>query len=159
MSKKITAWGVGPKLAKIIFSYLAFTIIIQIIRPDIFTITQISYLALIILGAILIIVGLIIWALGAKVIDKAFNEGRLLTNGVYAIVRNPMYSGLIVFISTGLALCFRSWLMLTVPIVAYIVFKLCIKDEDKYLEEKFGQEFLNYKSKVNAIIPFPRFSK
>jgi protein-S-isoprenylcysteine O-methyltransferase Ste14 len=49
--------------------------------------------------------------------------------------------------------------MLTVPLVSYIAFRLFFKEEDKYLEEKFGQEYVEYKSKVNAIIPFPRFSK
>jgi len=155
----MTAWGVGPKLAKILLLYLAFTIILQFIRPDIFTITQISYLASASLGIILIIVGLVMYALGARIILKAINEDRLLTKGVYAVVRNPMYSGIMIFFATGLALCFRSWLMLTVPLVAYIVCKLLIKEEENYLEEKFGQEFLDYKSKVNALIPFPHFTK
>jgi protein-S-isoprenylcysteine O-methyltransferase Ste14 len=159
MSKKMTVLGIAPKLGAIFFLYLAFTIILQFSRPDIFTIIQIPYLALFILGIIFIIVGLVMWALSAKVIDKAFKESKLLTTGIFRIVRNPLYSGLSIFFSTGLALCFSSWLMLTVPIVTYIVFKLLIKEEDNYLEKKFGQEFLNYKSKVNAIIPFPRFSK
>ena len=159
MPKKMTVWGVGPKLAKISLLYLAFTIILHFIRPDIFTITQIPYLVSASLGIIFIVVGLVMWRLGVRVIEKGFNEGRLLTKGVYAIVRNPMYSGLMVFFSTGLALCFHSWLMLTVPIVAYIVCKLLIKEEETYLEEKFGQEFLDYKSKVNALIPFPHFTK
>jgi protein-S-isoprenylcysteine O-methyltransferase Ste14 len=155
----MTAWGVGRGLGRITYSYLAFTIILHIIRPDIFTITQIPFLASAILGTILIIIGLVMWALGARIIRKAFHEGRLLTKGVYAIVRNPMYSGLIVFISPGIALWFRSWLIFTVPIVAYIAFKLLIKEEENYLKEEFGQEYLDYKSKVNALIPFPHFSK
>ncbi|MCJ7572005.1 MAG: isoprenylcysteine carboxylmethyltransferase family protein [Candidatus Thermoplasmatota archaeon] len=159
MSKKMTVWGIGPKLVKISLLYLAFTIILHFIRPDIFTITQISYLVSASLGIIFIVVGLVMWRLGVRVIEKAINEGRLLTKGVYAIVRNPMYSGPIIFFATGLALCFRSWLMLTVPIVAYIVCKLLIKEEENYLEKKFGQEFLDYKSKVNALIPFPHFTK
>ena len=155
----MTAWGVGPKLAKILLLYLAFTVILQFIRPDIFTITQISYLASASFGLLLIVVGLGMWTLGARVIHRAINEDRLLTKGIYVFVRNPMYSGIMIFFSTGLALCFRSWLMLTVPLVAYIVCKLLIKEEERYLEEKFGQEFLDYKFKVNALIPFPHFRK
>jgi protein-S-isoprenylcysteine O-methyltransferase Ste14 len=159
MPKKMTAWGVGRRLLLISLLYLALTIILHFSRPDIFTITQISYLVSAILGIILIVVGLVIWVLGARIIRNAFHEGRLLTNGVYAIVRNPMYSGLIVFVSPGIALLFRSWLMLTMPFVAYIVFMLLIKTEAIYLEEKFGQEYLDYKLKVNSLIPFPRFLK
>ena len=159
MLNKITAWGIGNKLGRITWSYFAFTIILYIIKPDIFIIIQIPFLASAILGTIFIIIGLVMFSLGAKVIRKAFHEGRLITNGVYAIVRNPMYSGLLIFVLLGIALWFRSWLMLTVPLVSYIAFRLFFKVEDKYLEEKFGQEYLDYKSKVNAIIPFPRFSK
>ena len=159
MSNKMTAWGIGKKLGRIVFPYLAITIILYIIKPDLFTITQIPFLASAILGTIFIILGLVMWSLGAKVIRKAFHEGRLITNGVYAIVRNPMYSGLLIFVFLGIALWFRSWLILTVPIVAYIAFKLFFKEEDKYLEEKFGQEYLDYKSKVNALIPFPHLTK
>jgi protein-S-isoprenylcysteine O-methyltransferase Ste14 len=70
-----------------------------------------------------------------------------------------MYSGIIVFFAPGVALWFRSWIILTVPLVAYIIFKLLIPKEEKYLEEKFGKEYLDYKSKVNAVIPLPRFLK
>ena len=95
----------------------------------------------------------------ARVIINAFDEGRLLTKGVYAIVRHPMYSGIVLFFFSGVALVFRSWAMLTVPLVGYIVFKYLIQEEENYLEEKFGQEYLDYRSKANAFIPFPRFSK
>ncbi|VVB61854.1 Phospholipid methyltransferase [uncultured archaeon] len=159
MPNKMTAWGIGRRLGRITYSYLAFTIILHITRSDIFTITHIPFIVSVILGTILIIIGLVMWLLGVRIISKAFHEGRLLTKGVYTIVRNPMYSSLIVFISPGVALWFRSWLIFTVPFVSYIVFKLLIKEEEKYLEEKFGQDYLDYKSKVNALIPFPHFTK
>ena len=43
MPNKMTAWGVGRGLGRITYSYLAFTIILHIIRPDIITITQIPF--------------------------------------------------------------------------------------------------------------------
>jgi protein-S-isoprenylcysteine O-methyltransferase Ste14 len=159
MANKMTLLGVAPKIALIFFPYLTFTIILQIIRPDIFAITQVPHLACAVLGTVLIIVGGILWALSGRTIQNAFKEGKLLTKGVYGIVRHPMYSGIIVFFSSGIALVSRSWTMLTAPFVGYIIFKLLIKEEEKYLERKFGQEYLDYTSKVNAIIPFPHFLK
>ncbi len=44
---------------------------------------------------------------------------------------------------------------LTVPIFMYVVFKIFIVEEDKYLEDKFGEEFLKYKKRVGEI--FPKF--
>ena len=159
MPQKMTALGVAPRLALIVFPYLVFTMILHISRPDIFTITQIPYLACVVIGMMLIVGGGLLWASVARVIINAFDEGRLLTKGVYAIVRHPMYSGIVLFFFSGVALVFRSWAMLTVPLVGYIVFKYLIQEEENYLEEKFGQEYLDYRSKANAFIPFPRFSK
>jgi protein-S-isoprenylcysteine O-methyltransferase Ste14 len=159
VSKNMTVLGIAPKLGIVFFVSLFFTLALQLKRPELFTITQVPYPVLIILGALFIIIGLLLWASSARVVDKAFKEGKLLTTGIYGIVRNPLYSGLAIFFSTGLALCLRSWVMLIVPVVSYIAFKLLIPAEDKYLLEKFGQQFLEYKSSVNAIIPFPHFIK
>jgi protein-S-isoprenylcysteine O-methyltransferase Ste14 len=104
----------------------------------------------------LILSGIYLWVSGARIIDKAFDSGVLLTRGVYAFVRHPMYSGFIVFIAPGIAICFRSWLLLTPSILAYVVFRILIREEDEYLEGRFGQAFLDYRSRVNAIIPFIR---
>jgi protein-S-isoprenylcysteine O-methyltransferase Ste14 len=159
MSNTMTAWGVGRSIALISLSYFTLVAILHFSHPKIFVFTQTPYIIFPIVGTIFISLGLIMYVLGARIITSAFHEGKLLTNGVYSIVRHPMYSGLIVFFAPGVALWFRSWLMLTVPVVSYIVFKLFIKKEENYLEEKFGQDYLNYKLKVNALIPIPRFSK
>ena len=49
----------------------------------------------------------------------------------------------------------NSLIGLTVPIFMYLVFKIFIVEEDKYLEDKFGEEFLKYKKRVGEI--FPKF--
>jgi protein-S-isoprenylcysteine O-methyltransferase Ste14 len=108
-------------------------------------------------GAFLVVIGIVLWASGAVGILKAFREGKLVKGGIFAITRNPMYCGFIVFLVPGIALWLRSWPLLTVPIVAYVVFKRLVAKEEKYLEEKFGQEYLEYKSRVNSIIPLVRF--
>lgn len=113
----------------------------------------------VLIGIILTIFGFIIYVLGASVVKKVFREGRLITDAVYGIVRNPMYSGLTIFVSTGIAFILDSWLLLTVPIITYVSFKYLIKKEEDYLEHKFGQECIDYRLKVNALIPFPHFSK
>lgn len=153
----MTAWGIGLRLAAVSLGYLLIAAIAHFNDPDLMLMTRAPAIVFPIIGIILIVIGLAMWASGARIIDKAFDEGKLLTSGVYAIVRNPMYSGLIVFVAPGIALSFRSWPLLTVPIVAYIGFRFLIHKEEKYLEDKFGQQYLDYKSNVNSIIPFVRF--
>jgi protein-S-isoprenylcysteine O-methyltransferase Ste14 len=39
----------------------------------------------------------------------------------------------------------------------YTVFKLLIHREDEYLERRFGQAYLDYRARVNEVVPLPRF--
>ncbi|HSM77430.1 MAG TPA: hypothetical protein VLT57_07390, partial [Bryobacteraceae bacterium] len=57
----------------------------------------------------------------------------------------------------GLALLLRYWPMLLTPLVAYAIFKSLIHREDKYLEQRFGQPYRDYRRSVNEVIPIPRF--
>jgi len=81
----------------------------------------------------------------------------LVTSEVFGLFRHPVYSAWIVFNIPAIALLFRSWPLLLAPVVAYAVFKLSIRTEDEYLENRFGQEFLDYRARVNELIPVPRF--
>ena len=159
MSNRMTAWGVGPRLAFISLAYFALAAIVHISNPGLFVMAETPHVVFPIVGTTLIVIGLVLWALAVREIDLAFSEGRLLTRGAYAIVRNPMYSGFIVFVAPGIALWLRSWPLLTVPLVAGMAFKLLIKKEENYLEEKFGQAYLDYEAKVNALVPFVRFPR
>jgi hypothetical protein len=80
-----------------------------------------------------------------------------VTSGVFGLVRHPVYSAWIVFNIPAIALLFRSWPLLLTPLLAYAVFKLSIRTEDEYLESRFGPEFLDYRARVNELIPVPRF--
>ncbi len=42
------------------------------------------------------------------------------------------------------------------PVVAYLVFKLLIRQEDDYLRERFGKAYVEYRAKVSELIPTPR---
>lgn len=159
MLSKMTAWGVGPRIALISLSYYALVILVHILLPGRFVVTSGHSIVFLIVGIGLILFGLFLWFSGARIIDKAFDDGVLLTTGVYALVRHPMYAGFILFIAPGIAVCIRSWLLLTPSIFAYIVFRMLIREEDAYLEGKFGRTFLDYKAGVNAIVPFIRFQR
>ncbi len=88
---------------------------------------------------------------------KEITAGKLIKTGIYKICRNPLYASFVCFIVPGLMLLTNSWIFLTVPIFMYFVFKLLIKAEERYLENTFGQEYLDYKKETNAIIPKYKF--
>ena len=96
-------------------------------------------------------------AVSVRSVMGAYKEDQLATGGLLAIVRHPIYSAWIVFILPGLAFLSQSWPMLLTPLVAYAVFKVLIHREDEYLEERFGEAYLDYRARVNELIPVPRF--
>jgi len=90
------------------------------------------------------------WGYVARIIEGH----RLITEGPYNLVRNPIYTGMFgVLIATGLAA--SRWPML----IAAMVFFLCgtwirIRREENLLRQSFGAEFEAYRSRVPALIPW-----
>jgi protein-S-isoprenylcysteine O-methyltransferase Ste14 len=107
-------------------------------------------------GIILLGINFIIKGLGQKeigVIPALKSKGKLVTTGVYEIVRNPLYlsNGLL---AIGMALLFRSMSALLFSIPYFLFYLPLIHFEEKDLLEKYGEEYEDYKKKVPwRIIP------
>lgn len=72
----------------------------------------------------------------------------LQTKGIYNISRNPMYVGLL-SVYIGIALILGNWwTFLLIPLVIFVITRYVIIKEERYLERAFGQDYLNYKTKV-----------
>jgi len=74
-------------------------------------------------------------------------KGSLVTTGIYSRVRHPMYLSNILF-ALGWALLFRGiHALLCVPIWA-LCYGVLIFFEEKGLEEKYGEEYREYRRRV-----------
>lgn len=72
----------------------------------------------------------------------------VVTTGVYRITRNPIYLGYFCM-TLGVPLIFGNvWGLVAAPIQAYLFNRLIITREESYLSGKFGQDYLDYTSKV-----------
>lgn len=140
--------GVAPLIAIPTFIYLILTVLIGKSMDTKFTITTNHYFFLAAIGIILIITGiLMVISCGRKLLNS-FNNGLLMTDGLYRIFRNPMYAAYLLFVIPGICLLFNSWLVLTTVIINYILFSIFIKREHRYLKEKFSSEYDEYLEKV-----------
>ena len=72
----------------------------------------------------------------------------LQTNGIYHFSRNPMYVGLAIVYLGVTCLAGNWWNIILFPILILIVQEYIINREEKYLIRRFGQEYLDYKTKV-----------
>jgi protein-S-isoprenylcysteine O-methyltransferase Ste14 len=72
----------------------------------------------------------------------------MVVDGPYRLTRNPIYLGFVCAL-TGLSLALGTyWGLLLVPLMVVLMNRLVIRHEEAYLERKFGQEYLAYKSSV-----------
>lgn len=72
----------------------------------------------------------------------------LLTDGIYRYSRNPIYLGMAVG-QLGVAICGASLgaAMTIIPAIILIQTQVIVREE-RYLEAKFGQAYLDYKAQV-----------
>ena len=109
------------------------------------------------LGAIFAAVGFYFWLSGVRLIRKAFDEKRLLTKGVYAHTRNPIYAAFILFLIPALSLLMNDVLIVLSSVVLYAVFRINIGQEEDWLLQQFGDDYRRYAEEVPRL--FPRFSR
>ena len=111
---------------------------------------------LFIVGLLLILSGLLIYLLAIKAkITSSIKENTLVTHGVYAVVRNPIYSAWL-FICTGaLFLYGNPYLALALFLIFWLSLTILMKHtEEKWLTKLYGEAYLEYCKKANRCLPW-----
>ena len=76
----------------------------------------------------------------------------LVSTGLYAYTRNPMYLGHLIFL-TGLTLTLHSWLAGLITVAVAIWFHYRVLGDEKKLVVQLGQPYVNYMGSVKRWIP------
>lgn len=159
MEKKMTWEGIGPKLALITLPYLVLSLVVMFRDPGLLKINFVQVLVTDVAGYTLLAAGLIFYFASAYTFFKYFKTGKLITNGTFALCRNPIYATFIVFIVPALALIFRSGIIFSIALVLYLNFKIAIHGESAKLRRLFAGEYDQYVESVNEVLPIPKFGK
>lgn len=88
-------------------------------------------------------------------IDAALGEEhRLVQSGPYALVRNPIYTSMLLVLC-AVAILIAGWKLFSVALILFLVgTEIRVRTEEKLLEARFGDQFEAYKKNVGAYIPF-----
>jgi protein-S-isoprenylcysteine O-methyltransferase Ste14 len=156
MKKRMNILGIGIYMIVAMVPCVIMITVLTSVYSQVFHYTYIPRFIGIILGAILMIFGVLFLSVSLRIFMKQFATGKLVMNGPFALCRNPIYASWILFIIPGISLLLDSWLILTASLLMYILFKLKIGKEEQDLREAFGAEYLAYKESVNELIPLPR---
>ena len=116
-----------------------------------------SYLAL-------VVIGFVVWAFGMVLVmapivmfprrggvpkGKSFvNTTKLVDTGIYAVVRHPQYTGGILAIFITTLLWYPHWLFAVLGVIGTVVIYMSCREEDRYLIQKFGDDYIRYMQKV-----------
>lgn len=112
------------------------------------------------LGTVLIVLSLVLfWKSHADLAENwsrtlEMRKGhRLVTDGVYRLVRHPMYTAIWLFsIAQGLLL--QNWLAGWSALVAFaIMYFVRVGNEERMMSAHFGKEYDDYLSKTGRLIP------
>jgi protein-S-isoprenylcysteine O-methyltransferase Ste14 len=117
---------------------------------------------MIVVGILIGVLGLFIWlyALFVSRIDDGIRNNRLVTDGIYAWCRNPLYTGWM-FICIGVSLLFANLWMFVLPFIFWALMAFMMKlTEEKWLHDLYGAEYEDYCRRVNRTWPwFPSKNK
>ncbi len=83
-------------------------------------------------------------------------DHQLVKTGAYAHLRHPIYASMLgMALATGLA--YTWWPLMIAGLVLFLIgLEIRVRAEDRLLEEYFQDEFLEYRGRVPAYIPFIR---
>lgn len=90
------------------------------------------------------------------VIGEPFVAGKptsaLITDGPFRYTRNPAYLGAAMVYAGIASLANALWAVLLLPVTLLTMQRTAIEREERYLERKFGEDYLRYKARVRCWI-------
>jgi len=112
-----------------------------------------------ILGAVLVLAGVILGFAAFRALGPALTptpvpiaDAGLRTDGVYARVRHPIYSAVLLMIA-GYLVAFGSLWSVAVAVALVIFFWLKSRWEDRLLAETYGESWVAWASRTGALVP------
>lgn len=152
-------YGVGPVYVAVIITVTMAGILLSQFKIIAYLSFPIIKMVLLMIGFLLVAVGAALWFLAvfrAK-IDDGITNNHLVTDGVYALVRNPIYSAFL-SVCTGTLMIYGNLWLLILPVLYGLFLTVLMKcTEEKWLKNLYGAEYEEYCRRVNRCIPwFPK---
>src|SRR5262249_19549331 len=91
-------------------------------------------------GLLLLVSSLVSFGRGFRVGIDADRPDALVTTGVFAFSRNPIYVGF-GFVLLGQVLVFRNWILLASLAAGVWLFHRQVLREERFLRQRYGQEY------------------
>jgi protein-S-isoprenylcysteine O-methyltransferase Ste14 len=107
--------------------------------------------ALCVVGVVILIASLVSFGKSFRVGIDVDKPGRLVTTGIFAVSRNPIYVGFFVLL-VGQLLVFPNWVPLLYLVAATALFHRQVLREEGFMRQHYGQEYAEYCSHVRRYV-------
>jgi protein-S-isoprenylcysteine O-methyltransferase Ste14 len=145
-------WGVGPRIILVTIVVYIVLAVLTLVVPSL-RFSGHRPLLLSVLSWALIIGAVVVWFLAIRRMRAANMGGYLETAGMFAYVRNPIYSAFIFVECPGLVLALWAWPGLVLPFVAFGLYRLWIPAEEEVLRRRHGVYYEIYVRRVPGLVP------
>ena len=139
--------GSGDRIGLLVLPFVIIGLILNIVFPSVFNVGGPS-MALRVASIVILVPGVIVWIWSVVLILTKVPKKELITNGPYALVRHPLYTGVALLVLPWFGFLLNSWLGLLIGIVLYIGSRLFAPEEEKLLSNTFGSAWDEYCKKV-----------
>ena len=148
--------GVGHKILGVVVPYLIAAVWLSVFKPETYRIFS-GQNYLLVPGLVILSAGLIVNAVSAIRVVKAYKDKKLLTDGTFAFSRHPVYSSFVLLTAPGFGLAFNSWAVLLASPIALFMFLYTVKEEETHLEKQFGEPYWEYRNKTGKLFTIGKF--
>jgi protein-S-isoprenylcysteine O-methyltransferase Ste14 len=100
------------------------------------------------ISLIMLIPGITIWIWSVVLILIKVPQKELITQGPYAVVKHPLYTGVAFLVLPWLGFLLNSWLGVLIGIIVYIGSRIFSFEEEELLSKTFGAAWDEYDKKV-----------
>jgi protein-S-isoprenylcysteine O-methyltransferase Ste14 len=123
------------------------------VHAKMFDLSAIAWLGVLSCVFALLVVGWSLASFGAsfRVGIDADEPGKLVTDGVFAYTRNPIYVAF-AFVLFGEFLILLNWITLAYVVAGVLLFHRQVLREEAFMKERYGDEYRAYRSRVRRYL-------
>jgi protein-S-isoprenylcysteine O-methyltransferase Ste14 len=145
-------WWVVVQLPLLLLAYLIPGWAGHVITGSLTSVLMYAGQALLVAGALLTFTGVVSLGRWLTPFPQPLPESQLRTTGAYALVRHPLYSG-ILFMAIGWSLYSISVAGLAFDVVLFVFFDRKAAREERWLAEKFSG-YAAYRRRAKKLVPW-----
>jgi protein-S-isoprenylcysteine O-methyltransferase Ste14 len=139
--------GSGDKIGLLVLPFLVTGVVLNILVPSWFDVGG-PPAVLKAISIIVLIPGAAIWIWSVVLILIKVPKKELITNGPYALVKHPLYTGVAFLVLPWIGFLFNTWLGIAIGAVLYLGSRIFAPKEEAILKRSFGPSWDSYIKKV-----------